>query len=329
MNAEAPDDLDWFRQPGPDFWPAVFWFWHRIPTEEEIGRQLRDMRDKGVGTVMIQARRALALDSYLSPAYLEAYRLSADEARRLGLRLTIYDEYGWMSGHGGGRTVAGADHLRERHLFWTHGIASEGRTELTISNVHSPFLDFLGEAGRTWCYDGGAPHWGDWQVVMAVTHPDEQTEIVAESDIRPVTGLVEIKQAGATSCRIIIDDGGAPAGSAVTVFASARCLTSRLINYLLPEAAERFAQTVYAPLLDAAGGAADGFFFDHPYAAFNVWDEHCGDVGNSLLWDGGLSDAANAIQLLALVRDVGPRTAALRGGFFEAYSRRLRSESVV
>lgn len=76
MNAEPLDDLGWFRQPGPDFWPAVFWFWRRIPTQEEIRRQLGDMRDKGVGMVMIQARRALALEAYLSPAYLDAYRLT-------------------------------------------------------------------------------------------------------------------------------------------------------------------------------------------------------------------------------------------------------------
>ena len=323
MNAEALDDLRWFRHPGPDFWPAVFWFWHRIPTEEEIRRQLRDMRDKGVGTVMIQARRALALDSYLSPAYLDAYRLSAGEAQRLGLKLIIYDEYGWMSGHGGGRTVNGADHLRERHLFWTRGIASKGRTELTISNIRSPFLDFLGEAGRTWCYEGGAPRWEDWQLVAAVAHPDDQTAIAAEGAVRPVSGAVEIEQTGASSCRILIDHDGAPAGSAVTVFASARCLTSRLINYLLPEAAERFAETVYAPLLEAADGAAQGFFFDHPYAAFNIWDEQWGNLGNSLLWDQDPENAANALQLLALVRDVGPHTAALRSGFFEAYSRRL------
>ncbi|UVK49575.1 carbohydrate-binding protein (plasmid) [Mesorhizobium sp. AR07] len=316
------DGLDWFRAPGPDFRPAVFWFWHRIPTVEEIGRQLADMRAKGVGTVMIQARRALPLESYLSPPYLDAYRLAAAEARRLDLRLTIYDEYGWMSGHGGGHTVHNADHLRERHLFWTSGKTRQDSTELTISNIHSPFLDFLGEAGRTWCYEGGVPRWDDWQVVLAVSHPDQESTFSAESDIRLVTGAVEVKQTGAASCRIVIEHGGTiPAGSAVTVFASARCLTSRLINYLLPEAAERFADAVYAPLLDAASGAADGFFFDHPYAGFHVWDEHHGDVGNSLLWDA--ADPADAMQLLSLVRDVGPRTAALRASFFEAYGRRM------
>jgi len=314
------DGPEWFRKPGPDFRPAVFWFWHRIPSASEIRRQLADIREKGVGAVMIQARRALPLEAYLSPAYMDAYRDAAAEAQRLGLRVTIYDEYGWMSGHGGGRTVNGADHLRERHLFWTSGVVQGTRTELTISNIHSPFLDFLGEAGRTWCYEDGVPRWADWQIVLAVSHPE--TAIAAESAVRPLTGTINIEQTGDAACRIVIEhDGAVPAGSAVTVFASARCLTSRLINYLLPEAAQRFADTVYAPLLDAAGGAADGFFFDHPYAGFHVWDEHHGNLGNSLLWDA--ADPADAMQLLSLLRDVGPHTAALRAGFFEAYGRRL------
>lgn len=322
MSGKLLDGPEWFRKPGPDFWPAVFWFWHRIPSASEIRRQLADISEKGVGTVMIQARRALALESYLSPAYMDAYRDAAAEAQRLGLRVTIYDEYGWMSGHGGGRTVNGADHLRERHLFWTSGVVQGARTELTISNIHSPFLDFLGEAGRTWCYEDGVPRWRDWQVVLAVSHPDDQSAIAAESAVWPVTGTINIEQTGDAACRIVIEhDGAVAAGSAVTVFASARCLTSRLINYLLPEAAQRFADTVYAPLLDAAGGAADGFFFDHPYAGFHVWDEHHGNLGNSLLWDA--ADPADAMQLLSLLRDVGPHTAALRAGFFEAYGRRL------
>lgn len=316
------DGPDWFRKPGPDFWPAVFWFWHRIPSASEIRRQLADISEKGVGTVMIQARRALALESYLSPAYMDAYRDATAEAQRLGLRVTIYDEYGWMSGHGGGLTVNGADHLRERHLFWTSAVVQGARTELRISNIHSPFLDFLGEAGRTWCYEDGGPRWGDWQIVLAVSHPDDRSAIAAESALRLVLGTIDIEQTGDAACRIVIEhDDALAAGNAVTVFASARCLTSRLINYLLPEAAQRFADLVYAPLLDAAGGAADGFFFDHPYAGLHVWDEHHGNLGNSLLWDN--ADLVGAMQLLSLLRDVGPRTAALRAGFFEAYGRRM------
>ena len=59
------DGLEWFREPAPNFRPAVFWFWHRIPERTEIARQLADLREKGVGTVMIQARPALPLDRSL------------------------------------------------------------------------------------------------------------------------------------------------------------------------------------------------------------------------------------------------------------------------
>ena len=312
---------EWFRDPAPEFRPAVFWFWHRIPTQSEIVTQLTDLRNKGVSRVMIQARPALPLEAYLSPEYLRAYRAAAVEAGRQGLRLTLYDEYGWMSGHGGGRTVFNDDSLRERHLFWTSGIVQSGRLQLTVSNIRSPFFGFLGEVGRKWLYEGGGARWGDWEVVLVASHP--QTAM-SEGDIVSVDAAATIRAAGDTSCRIELElPSSIPAGTAITVFVAGRCLTSRLINYLLPEAAERFAAEVYAPLLEAAGNVADGFFFDHPYAGFYVWDEHRGDLGNSILWDPKKSSRPDAVQLLSLLEDVGPRTAALRAGFLEDYAGRM------
>lgn len=307
--------FDRFRTPGTDCRMAAFWFWHRIPTPEESERQLADMAAKGIARVMIQARPALPIAEYLSPAYLAAYADAAARARRHGLRLTIYDEYGWMSGHGGGRTVAGADHLRERHLFWASARAGAARTELRISGIHSGFLDFLGEAGRNWVWEGGAPLWGDWQPVMAVMQAPDGVA-------RPLSAPVDVIATGPTSCRIVVEHGDAlPPGTDVTVFVAGRALTSRLINYLLPEAAQRFAEVVYAPLLAAAGDAADGFFFDHPYAGFYRWAEIHGALGNSILWDESLlfGDGADAGRLMALIGDDG----TLRAAFLEDYANRL------
>ncbi|KTR03654.1 hypothetical protein NS365_17885 [Aureimonas ureilytica] len=309
---------DWFENPEARFRTATFWFWHRIPTDEEIAAQLADMQAKGIGCVMIQARPALERSSYLSPTYLAAYRTACATAERLGIGVTIYDEYGWMSGHGGGRTVDGADHLRERHLFWTSGPAG---APLTVSAIQSPFLDFIGDIGREWLYDGARPVWGEWQVVAAVAHPPA---IHDEADLRVLAEPIEVRPLGDDGCRIDYPAStDIPADWIVTVFVAARCLTSRLINYLLPESAERFAQVVYAPLLEAAGGAADGFFFDHPYAGFYTWAEHEGSLGNSLLSDGRHADPAEIAELLSLARDVGPRTVALRAGFLGAYAERM------
>ncbi|GGE04010.1 hypothetical protein GCM10011390_23680 [Aureimonas endophytica] len=307
----------WFREPARPFRTAAFWFWHRIPTESEIVGQLADMRDKGIGAIMIQARPALDRRAYLSDSYLAAYRRACVEAGRQGLGITIYDEYGWMSGHGGGRTVEGADHLRERHLFWTSGHPA---TDLTITDIRAPFFEFLGDLGRDWLYDGGMPRWDDWRSVLAVAHP---RTIADEGDIRVLGNVVRIETIGPASCRIAVEPAQVPDDWLVTVFASARCRTSRLVNYLLPDAATRFAETVYAPLLDAAGGAAESVFFDHPHAGFYVWNEHAGNLGNSLLSDGLPAAFDDAAALLSLARDVGPRTASLRAGLLETYSRRM------
>jgi hypothetical protein len=343
----ALDAPYWFRTPSADFQPATFWFWHAIPSEPEMTRQLKDMKATGIGTVMVQARLAMPMADYLSPSYLAAFRFACAEARRLGLRVTIYDEYNWMSGHGGGRTVDGADQLRERHLFWTSGIVgADGTLSLTISGIASSFYDFLGDVGKN--YEGGVPLWGEWTIVAAAAAPSRTAPVGPAStgtsptgsagsvdaagaqytldevaDVTPLAKLVSSREDG---CRIAVE--GLAAGTEVTVFVAARCRSSRMINYLMPEAAERFADVVYASLLEAAGGAADGFFFDHPYAGFYGWEQHHGDLGNSLLWDDrlpGLLDADTplALQLLALTRDIGAETAGLRTRFFETYQSQL------
>lgn len=320
---EGRDAPRWFVAPGPEFRTATFWFWHRIPTDAEIREQLADMKAKGIGTVMIQARGGLPLEQYLSPAYLAAYALAAAEMKRLGLQMTIYDEYCWMSGHGGGRTVDGADHLRERHLFWSVAPVDGSTTELTVSNIRSPFHDFLGEAGKSWIYEQGGAHWGDWDVAAALVLPDGGSGAPEALRIVP-PALARVEATGPRSCRVRLEtaDRGEAGGTAV-VFVSARCQTSRMINYLLAEAAERFAAKVYKPLVEASGNAASGVFFDHPYAGFYVWDEHTGDLGNSLLWDEALAARTEPSGLVALIRDVGPTTARLRADFFRAYQARL------
>ncbi|MBB3771290.1 hypothetical protein FHS55_001889 [Angulomicrobium tetraedrale] len=311
---------DWFRNPGRPFQVATFWFWHRLPTEDEIEAQLADMKAKGIGTVMIQARPALERTTYLSPPYLDACRAACAQARRLGIGITLYDEYGWMSGHGGGRTVEGADHLRERHLFWASGPGDAAGIELTVSGIRAPFFDFMGQMGRDWLYEDGVARWGDWRTVLVVAHP---ASVTTPDDIRPLDGAI-IEETGPDSCRIRLAPGAPiPEGWRVTAFISARCLTSRLVNYLLPETAQRFAQTVYAPLLEAAGGQADSVFFDHPYAGFQIWKERHGPLGNSLLSDGAPADPADARALLALTRDIGPDSARLRADYLRRYGERM------
>ncbi len=108
---------------------------------------------------------------------------------------------------------------------------------------------------------------------------------------------------------VAVDEGDV--GAAVTVFLAARCLTSRLVNYLLPAMAERFADVVharYAKVAAAVPGVVRAAFFDHPYAGFYRWEEMTGAVGNSLLFDEAVLDFPSVRR-----HGLGPTLAAVTG----------------
>jgi hypothetical protein len=152
--------------------PASYWFWHRVPTGEEIREQVAQLADAGFGSFQIQARLAFPIQQYLGPEYLAAYRAAADEAARRGMVMGIYDEYNWLSGHAGGRTVAGRDELRERHLFWsTRCGGADGEIVCAVDDIRPTDVAYLLDAGLNWVFDGGQPRWADWEIVAALAHP--------------------------------------------------------------------------------------------------------------------------------------------------------------
>src|SRR5579875_2425803 len=233
--------------------PAVYWFWSRVPSRAEAERQVRALAEAGVGLVMIQARLSMDRERYLSPEYLQGYREAVEAAGAAGLRVGIYDEYNWMSGHGGGRTVRGADHLRERHLFWSTARGDRPTHPASVSELGSDWFDSLGPAGARWIYEDGVRRFDEWALVAA----------------------------DADGCALrLAAEAPVPEGWAVTYFASARCASSRAVNYLDPRAAERFLEIAYEPYLDALGGLigdpVESFSFDHPYGGFYGWREREG-----------------------------------------------------
>ncbi|TQX83486.1 MULTISPECIES: carbohydrate-binding protein [unclassified Rhizobium] len=313
-----------FQSPTNAFRPSAYWFWHSIPDKATCRTQLVDFQAKGIGTILIQARLALPLEAYLSSDYLVAYRDAADVASELELKLGMYDEYNWISGHAGGRTVEGRDDLRERHLFWSSALHSEGG----ISAIRPSFTQTMGADIIAWQYEGGCIEWRKWTIEAALLHPSATIDSLDE--IVDVTSRVRITDSDPIACHYAYD-GEIASGSMLTVFVSARSATSRIINYLLPEAAERFIDVGLEPLVAALGEhvprTVQSVFYDQPAPGFYRWDEMVGNLGNSLLYAPGLRDhvEANAMApfahaLLAVVRDVGPRTLPLRARFHAAYS---------
>lgn len=266
----------WFVEPASRFGMAAFWFWHHLPDESSCVVALQDMVRSRIRTIMVQARLSLPRSSYLLPAYLERCRFVAETAAQLGLEVEIYDEYNWMPSHGGGLITHANPHLAERHLFWTSQIIDGPETFLSISAIKLAFLEFLGEAGMNWCFEGGRPRWTEWTVVaVAMTVTNGPVDL---------TSCAVVLRSDDAGCQVSVDTGLVAIGSEITVFVSAWCFTSRLVNYLLSETAERFIEQVYEPLLGVFP-AARSFFFDHPHAGFYTWREKTGNAGNSLLWD--------------------------------------------
>ncbi|EJJ30885.1 hypothetical protein [Rhizobium sp. CF142] len=313
-----------FESPTAAFWPSAYWFWHSVPTEKVCQAQLADFKEKGIGTILIQARLAMSRDDYLSPAYLVAYRTAAEIAGKLGLKLGIYDDYNWISGHAGGRTVVDRNELRERHLFWS----SSGDPRGEISGIHPPFTQKMGPDIFEWQYEGGRVEWCEWVVASALLH--SSGEVGGLDEIVDVTAQTSVVRSDGVSCTYAFD-GEIRDGQRLTVFISARSTTSRLINYLLPEAAEHFIEVGLDPLVEALGDLVPdsvGFvFYDQPAAGFYEWDQISGSLGNSLLFASTLPDAVLhstgqpfAKTLMALLRDVGPATLRLRAQFYAAYS---------
>jgi hypothetical protein len=307
--------------------PGVYWFWNRIPERAEAERQVRAIAEAGFSLVMIQARLSMDRELYLSGEYLRGYRHAVEAAGAAGLRVGIYDEYNWMSGHGGGRTVQGADHLRERHLFWTTATGSDPRSGATISEIRSDWFDSLGAAGARWIYEDGRRRFDEWELVAAVAHP-------REGPFDPARTVELSRWASATGtgdgCRVALDgEAEVPDGWTVTFFASARCASSRAVNLLDPRAAERFLEVAYEPYLEALSGLigdpVEAFSFDHPYGGFYDWRERTGPVTSSLMWHPPArltEDAALAPGqlLLAVTGDPGSAAIAPRCRFFARYA---------
>ncbi|MEV7693424.1 hypothetical protein AB0N73_08840 [Microbacterium sp. NPDC089189] len=260
----------------PDAWhsPATYWFWHHLPSDDQIRTQVREMFDAGFRSFQIQARLSFPQGAYLDDDYLRACRRAVDEAARLGMIVGIYDDYNWQSGHAAGRAVAGHDDLRERHLFWVRVPVDAGRGTGTVSGIRSA-TENLGPAAMAWHYEDAEVRWADWRI--------EHVLVGEGRDTVDVPGGARV-DGDAHGCTVAVSNAG-PAASAL-VLVSARCATSRLVNPLDRVAVERFVEAGYEPFRrafgDHFGQTVRYVFFDQPHAVYYDWAERAGDPRSAL-----------------------------------------------
>jgi len=122
-----------FRDPPADARIMMRWWWFGPAVEKhEIARELRVMRDAGIGGVEIQPVYPLALDDprkgtrnlpFLSREFLDALAFAADAARELGMRVDVTLGSGWPYGGSGTTVDRAAGRLRVERVAIAAGVS--------------------------------------------------------------------------------------------------------------------------------------------------------------------------------------------------------------
>jgi hypothetical protein len=93
--------LDEFRNPSSAYRGKPFWAWNGKLEPDELRRQIRVMRDMGLGGFFMHSRVGLATP-YLSDEWFKCIDACVDEADVQNMEAWMYDEDRWPSGAGGG-----------------------------------------------------------------------------------------------------------------------------------------------------------------------------------------------------------------------------------
>lgn len=89
-----------------------FWSWNNKLEPEELKKQIREMKEVGLGGFIMHARTGL-MTEYLSEEWFECVRVCLDEAKALSMDAWMYDENGWPSGFVGGKLLENPDNLAQ------------------------------------------------------------------------------------------------------------------------------------------------------------------------------------------------------------------------
>lgn len=105
-----------FTHPGRIYRGIPFWAWNGVLNHEELRRQIRAMKEMGLGGFFMHSRIGLATE-YLGQDWFKCIHACVDEAQKNGLNAWLYDEDRWPSGFAGGKVTVNHEYRQKMLLF--------------------------------------------------------------------------------------------------------------------------------------------------------------------------------------------------------------------
>ena len=104
-----------FLNPGKDYRSAPFWSWNDKLSSNELLRQVKDMKEHGMGGFFMHSREGLETE-YMSKDWMNCIKAVVEASKKIGMNAWLYDEDRWPSGFAGGRVPLRGDKYRAKTL---------------------------------------------------------------------------------------------------------------------------------------------------------------------------------------------------------------------
>ncbi|MGI5894827.1 MAG: glycosyl hydrolase [Candidatus Merdivicinus sp.] len=154
-----------------------FWFWNGDLNEEEIDRQLRMMKEQGLGGAFICARQGQKVP-YLSQKWFDRIAFACQRAEEYGLEVWLYDEYPYPSGMAGGEVL-----LEHPEAVHTSLVRQMWDTEGGVEEEHSLGWDKILFAKAAPIDADGKADWENALDLMDCIGNRQETEIYQKSGL--------------------------------------------------------------------------------------------------------------------------------------------------
>ncbi|MCL2571388.1 MAG: hypothetical protein FWE11_03215 [Defluviitaleaceae bacterium] len=105
-----------FFAPGAEYRGAPFWAWNCKLDEEQLLRQIEQLKAMGLGGFMIHARNGLATE-YMGEEFMSLVKACVDKGKQENMLTWLYDEDRYPSGSAGGLVTKNPAHAVKYLLF--------------------------------------------------------------------------------------------------------------------------------------------------------------------------------------------------------------------